>query len=421
MEANVNLDRAVVAVQTGETVHVLVELIAPPLAQERERPSLDLALVVDRSGSMHGEPVEAVKDAVGSLLRKLGADDRAAVVTFDDEVALPLGLAHHTESVAQRAVAAIETGGSTNLSGGWLKGVEVLEGGRPDATRRVILLTDGQANVGIVDPTKLGGLAADAARRGIGTSTIGYGWSFDEDLLSVMADGGLGNTYLAEGPESTPGIFADQFDGLAAVVAQNVSVEIRPSDEVEVLGVLNDYPATIVDGGVQVAIGDAYADEHRAVVAAMKVPGLEQLGPIVIAELVIRYALVGEQVALHAITVPIEVNVSSDPDEVASSVNAQVVEEVLVLEAVRARREARRRANEGDVDEARKLLRDMSSTLRRHASSVEQPDRLLAQADELDANVVSYDEPGDYMHASKTMWAQERSLSRRDTSRHKRS
>jgi Ca-activated chloride channel homolog len=101
-------------------------------------------------------------------------------------------------------------------------------------------------------------------------------------------------------------------------VAQNVSVEIRPSPDVEILSVLNDYPAVTVDGGVQLALGDAYAGERRRVVLALHLPHLAALGPVRVADLVVRYVAVGEEVAEHTLTVPVAVNLVS-ADEAAAA------------------------------------------------------------------------------------------------------
>src|SRR5689334_25414031 len=101
----------------------MLELTAPSVAAAPARRPLDLVAAIDRSGSMAGEPLAAVLAAVDRLLRLLGPDDRIAVVTFDDEVDTVLPLLHHDPRSARHAVARIVSGGSTNLSGGWLKGV----------------------------------------------------------------------------------------------------------------------------------------------------------------------------------------------------------------------------------------------------------------------------------------------------------
>src|SRR5690606_15292142 len=139
-------------------------------APERaERTPLNVGIVLDRSGSMHGAPLEYAKDAAALLVRRLSPDDVVSIVAYDDKVmtvAEPeTGEAQHdlTERIAR-----IVSGGSTNLSGGWLRGRDfVALDTRDVASRRVILLTDGLANVGITDPERLVGLCAQAREQGI--------------------------------------------------------------------------------------------------------------------------------------------------------------------------------------------------------------------------------------------------------------
>ncbi|HUP71840.1 MAG TPA: VWA domain-containing protein [Acidimicrobiales bacterium] len=390
MHTDLHLERNLIAVELDETVHAMLDLSAPVAPATSARRPLDLVAVIDRSGSMAGAPLAAVLAAVDRLIRLLGEDDRLAVVAFDNQVDLVLPLMRHDPRVARRAVARITEGGSTNLSGGWLKGVEILQGGRAEAVRRVLLLTDGRANVGIVDSGQLSTLAAQSAGQGVTTTTIGFGNHFDEDLLRAMADAGHGNARWAEGPDEAAGVFLDEFDGLATIVAQNISVEIRPADAVEVVAVLNDFPSTLVEGGVQVNLGDAYAGESRRLVFAMRIPGLSTMGPATIGELVLRYVEVGSSVALHTVTTPIVVNIV-DPDAVDNP-DPRVVEEVLVLKAANARRDARAEADRGDHDGAARRLKGTASELRMAAAASPAPARLLEQADALEVAADALDE-----------------------------
>src|SRR4051812_31435433 len=158
----------------------MVELTAPA-APVWERAPLDIALVVDRSGSMGGQKLAAVKACGAYLARRMGAGDRLAVVAYDDAIDLVAPLAPVELHRLLAALGALGPGGSTNLSGGWLKGLEQLRGTqREEAVRRILLLTDGLANVGITEPGALVGLAEQARQAGIGTTTIGVGDDFDE-------------------------------------------------------------------------------------------------------------------------------------------------------------------------------------------------------------------------------------------------
>ena len=362
MEPQITFDRALVAVQVDDVVHVMLELKAPPAPANERRP-LDIVMVLDRSGSMHGAPLESVKFATQQLLRRLGTDDRLAVVAFDDEVDVVLGLAHHDADRACNVVAAIGAGGSTNLSGGWLKAFEILRtGGRSGAFKRVVLLSDGQANEGITDPDALAQLAAGANAEHVSTSTIGFGDGFDETLMASIADAGAGNDYFCGGPDQALAVFAAEFEGLASIVAQNVSVEVRPSDVVSDWGLLNEYPMVPVDGGVQVNLGDAYGDERRKVIAALQIKPQATAGPVQVGELVLRWASVIGQVALHTVTIPLIIGVTDEPLD-GVPLDPAVTEEVLVLRAATARREADEELQRGDFDAAAALFEQAADDL----------------------------------------------------------
>jgi Ca-activated chloride channel family protein len=384
MEAFLRLEHELLAVESEHRVHAMLELTAPPAPSDRPRPPLRLALVIDRSGSMAGPKLETTKECASFLVRRMAPTDELALVTYDDEVQLLAPLMPVQQGALLAAVGSIFPGGSTNLSGGWLKGMEVLQQAPSDGARKVLLLTDGLANVGIVDRPSLVSMTAEAAGTGVGTTTIGFGDGFDEELLTAMADSGHGNAYYAETPDAAPGIFAQEFEGLLSLVAQNVSVEIRPSDRVQVLSVLNEYPQVAVPNGVQLQMGDAYAEERRRVVFELFIPELAILGIAKVADVVIRYVSVGERVEMHEVTAPLTVNLVSADEAAAAGPDREVVEEVLVLKSARAQDEARKLADEGEFDKARAVLQNSAEQLRRVAPNSRRSEELVAQAKELD-------------------------------------
>ncbi len=262
MDTTIRLEHELIAVEGDHDVHAMLEIAAPEPAVSSPRAPLSLALVIDRSGSMAGEKLEYATRSAAWLAGRLRGDDRIAVVDYDDDVRLLVPLARVDQARLAAAIGSIRPGNTTNLSGGWLKGLEQLRGA--DGPRKIILLTDGIANEGITDSETLVGLAVGARSDGVGTTTIGFGDGFNEDLLTAMADAGGGNSHYAASAEAAPAIFAEEFADLTRLVAQNISVEIRPAGTVAMLGVLNEYPRVPVDSGVQVQLGDAYGGRAQA-------------------------------------------------------------------------------------------------------------------------------------------------------------
>jgi Ca-activated chloride channel homolog len=367
MDLSLQLQHELVAVQTETDLHVLVELTAPAAPTDHSREPLRIALVLDRSGSMHGAKLVAAKRSIAFLAGQLTAADQLSVVAYDDSVTLPYPLGPADVGAVDRALAGIGPGGSTNLSGGWLKGVEELRR-IEDGVRRVVLLSDGHANVGITDPSMLARMASEVAGSGISTTTIGFGDGFDEHLMTGIADSGGGSGHFAQSPDDAPGIFAEEFDDLAALVAQNLSVEVRPSTDVQVIEVLNSYPMVAVGGGVQVQLGDAFAGHTVRLVLRLRVPAIAQLGLATIGEVVVRWVALGAQVAEHTVTQPLVVNAVSADDASEGLPNATVIEEIVVLTAGRATEQARDLAERGDLDGAKRLL-DANLTQLREVSS----------------------------------------------------
>lgn len=384
MKASIRHAHQLLAVEKENTVHAMLELQAPSQGPTEGRPPLHLALVIDRSGSMAGPKLHYAKQSAAYLARRLGPKDAMALVTYDDHVDLLASLGTLNGEQLAASVAAIHPGGTTNLSGGWLKGLEEVRRKDEDATRKVLLLTDGLANVGITDSKTLATMVGEAKTSGVGTSTIGFGAGFDEELLTDMAAAGAGNSHYVSSLDDAPAIFGEEFDDLVALVAQNVSVEIRPTSDVEVLGVLNEFPVTAVAGGLQVNVGDAYADESRRVIFELQIPSMAKLGVAQVAEIVVRYVTVGDEIAVREVKVPLTVNMVNSDEAGKEDPDAEVVEEVLILKSARAQAEARKMADEGDFEGAQEILRNTAQELRGAAPHSSKPDELFGDAEFLD-------------------------------------
>lgn len=412
VELSLTLQHELVAVQTATDLHVLVELTAPPAPAGHERQPLHVAVVLDRSGSMGGGRLEAAKASTLYLASQLQAEDRFAVIAYDHVVELTSPLQPVHLPALTSALHQVEPRGMTNLSGGWLKGLEQLEQDGP-WLRRVLLLSDGHANAGLTDPVALTSVARTSRELGVSTSTVGFGEDFDEGLMTALADHGGGTGSFAETPDDAAAIFAEEFEDLATLVAQNVSVEVRPTGAVQLVEVLNSFPSTAVDGGVQVQVGDAYADRTLRVVLKLHVPSLPALGLAQIGEVKLRWVSVGEQLAQHTVTQPLTVNAVHGDEAAEQLPDATVTEEVVVLLAGRATEQARLLADAGDLDAAREVLDASLRHLRQVAPGHPAAQRLVVSAERMERTSRSLADATYDRSDAKRLYYEERELRRR--------
>ena len=240
--------RPAVAADAASTLDLLITITTPPPPDgaNRQRPPLNLALVIDRSGSMSGTKLSYARKAARFLAGQLTAADRLAIVTFDSDIDV---LVPSRPAVDPQAfIAAINTihsGGCTALFDGWLAGAQqVAEHLDPAALNRVLLLSDGQANEGLTNQGAIAEKVAGLTQRGISTSAFGLGAGFDEDLMGAIATAGDGTLAHIESPAQLADLYASELQGLANTVGRKVSLGIRAKNGVELLDLLNDLPPT---------------------------------------------------------------------------------------------------------------------------------------------------------------------------------
>lgn len=231
------------APSNGGTLEVLVRLQAPdrPAQDAPARQPLRLAVVIDRSGSMSGEPLHEALRCAEYIAGGLQPADRLAVVLYDDEVQVPVALRPGGDAAAIRhALAGVESGGNTALFDGWEAGAKILEGGAQGALSRVLLLSDGQANHGLTTQAEIEKHCAAWAARGVSTTTVGLGRNFNEDLMIGMARAGGGQQYYGQRAEDLHDGFHEELALLQSLYLRNVRVKLVPGAGVvaEPLGII---------------------------------------------------------------------------------------------------------------------------------------------------------------------------------------
>ena len=363
MELDAKLDLNVVAVDSGETVHLLLELEAPGLEGERRRDPANLQVVLDRSGSMGYGSLTAALQAIDSLVGRLRPDDQLGLVCFDNSVIVPVAAGPVGDGKKIRDVLRqIGVGGMTNLSAGLMRGIQ--ESGRASGERAstLVLLSDGHANEGVTDHPTLEGVAKGATDNSITISTIGIGHGYDEDLLEAVSRGGGGNSHFAENGDEAGACLAGEVEGLLEQVIQAASLIVRPTGDVSGVRLFNDLPVSEIEGGFMVELGELVSEEKRKLLFEIDVPDIAALGLAQVCELELHWVET-ETMEGKTVTLPVNVNVVPGDEAAGRIANPEVITEITFQTAQRNKREASDALARGDHDEARRLWQDSRNQL----------------------------------------------------------
>lgn len=267
------LSHAYVPAKADKTIHARIQVRADD-AQAKERAPMNLAVVIDHSGSMAGGRLAQAKKAAHTLVDRLGEGDRLAVVSYGNNVTVDMDSVFVTEANKEKlhaAISSIRLHGSTNLAGGFKKGADIVgEHPTDDSVNRVVLLSDGHANIGAKTPHALGKIAGGYLEKGVSVSTMGIGLDYNEKLMAEMAKQGAGNYYFVEDEKKLATIFSQEFKTLSQVVARNAKLELDIGAGVELID-LHGFPYTHKRGKVTVKLGNFYARQHKDILLDLSV------------------------------------------------------------------------------------------------------------------------------------------------------
>lgn len=259
--------------QSDSDVYLYISLLGNELKTEKKRAPLNISLVLDRSGSMSGEKLENAKKAMNFVIDQLSATDYLSIVAYDNmiEVKSPSALVKNKDALKQK-VNEITARGSTNLFDGMMKGFdEVLANKKEGFVNRVLLVSDGLANIGTIAPATINEkVKLKFNQTGIGVSTFGVGADFNEDLMTSIAENGKGNYYFIDTASKIPAIFAKELDGLLSVVAQQTNLQINYPKNLKVEKVFG-YNYTDTNNIVTVQLNDIYSNEEKEVMVHFKI------------------------------------------------------------------------------------------------------------------------------------------------------
>lgn len=296
---------------------------------------LNLSLVIDRSGSMDGEPLEQAKRACALVVDMLDPTDVLSVITFEDGADVVMPARRMTnKGLVKDYISRIHAGNTTNLYEGLVTACQQVASVKTETSlNRVLLLTDGEPTVGTKDFPSIIGQVGEQKARGITVSTLGYGADFSEELLSGIARRSGGNCYYASSPQALPGLFQREVESLLRITARNLRLRVYLPRGVSVRQVYGQQPvlgqrtAEIILSDVEMSTGLSSLWELEMT------PRPAGTYRVALAELLYDDAITGRPEKLSAEAV---VDFTTDRPLIVSGANVRVSGEAVVAQAARA-------------------------------------------------------------------------------------
>jgi len=385
IRVSAGFDNGAVSVAEPDERFLEIEIVAPERGLTRvpvRRPRLNIALVVDKSGSMaEARKIDFVREAAHRLVDQLQPGDRFALVTYDDQVEVPIpSESFEDRRLAHRVIDGIRPGGATNLGGGLAEGFrQVRRRYDPAGCNRVLLLSDGLANRGVTSPDELSRIAAAEGESGLSVTTFGVGSEFNEDLLSGLAESGRGTYYYIDQAQRIPDMLAREFSTLQSLYASDVEITVEVHAEVVISEFLG-YRFRRDGNRYVVNVGGLSAGERRRVLCRIAPPRWAR-GSHRIGQVVVRYQLPGEKHPAAA-SQELRLNWLEDRNEVSREMNRDISERSAVFQANAARQKAATLVDKGDVAGAKQVLGESKAKL---AASPVQSENVRKEASENDS------------------------------------
>lgn len=370
---NVALGSPVVLAGAKQTAVVKVALTGAQIDSERQRTPVNVAIVLDRSGSMAGAKIEHAKQAAAIAIDRLDANDVAAIVTYDDVVKVIMPATRVADKSAfKRAIARIQPGGSTALFAGVAKGAKEVEKFlQRERVNRVILLSDGLANVGPSSPDELGQLGASLAKDGISVTTIGLGLGYNEDLMARLAGMSDGSHAFVEHPQELARIFDAEFGDVLSVVAQEVRINIRCADGIKPVRVLG-READIAGQNVSMSMNQLYGAQEKFVLLEVEVPPGRPGARLTVAEVDVAYFNTTTKQS-DRVAGQVALSYSDSQQSVTQATDKKVMADAVEQVANSISKEAIKLKDAGKLMEARKKLEEGASYLEQNAQQYQVP------------------------------------------------
>ncbi|MYF28897.1 MAG: VWA domain-containing protein [Gammaproteobacteria bacterium] len=413
VQPRVELDRPLVTRGDRTPVYVLVRCHAAesPAAERANRPPLNLALVLDRSGSMEATgKIDYLKKAARRAVDGLNPRDHLAVVEYDTEITtLWRSQPVREKEPIKRLIDRLTPRGGTDLAAGMMRGVEEVAAGMQtiDAqttVSRVLLLSDGLANHGVIHPAEIGGMVRQAKRQGVRISTLGLGLDYGEDLMQAIAQNGGGAFYHVEHPHEIARIYQEELATLTATVAKDARLRLEAAPGVVNATILGAHDPQQAD----LDLGSFHAGETHTLLAQF-VPGetlFDAAGEVSLGEIAFSYHDLSNDRSA-SVRIPLTVMVVEDAQAALAARNPAVAIEIKLFAAERRHRDAVAQYQAGHYDAADQAMRELEHAMRK--ANGQHRDRRLAtkfealrvERDQMAAARTSADQRNVYLKRTK--------------------
>jgi Ca-activated chloride channel family protein len=366
----IEFDRPVLPADAVQRAIVKIGLTGCRPERTVERPPVNLVIVLDRSGSMSGDKIEQAREAAVEALRRLDRRDVFSLVIYDHEVSTLISPQAPTDVLwLERQIRGITSRGNTALFAGVSQGAAELRKNleRRGFVHRVLLLSDGQANVGPSSADDLGRLGAALRREGIAVTTVGLGEGFNEDLMTALAQRSDGNHYYAAESGDLPRIFAKELGDVLDVVAQRVEITIEFPEGVRVIRSIG-REAECRDRHVTFGLNQIYGGQEKFLLVEVEVPAAkaDEVRTLARAQASFTDASGESRQELRAEG---SVRYTRDESLVKREANLKVQTEYASNAVAEAKSQAIALADAGRTDEAARVMRENSALLGSIASS----------------------------------------------------
>ncbi len=370
VELRAELGSPVIEAGRKQTTFLKIALTGFKLDNESDRTPANIAIVLDKSGSMAGEKLESAKQAARMAVSLLNENDIISIVSYDStvNVLVPATKVSDKKSI-NRAIDRMRSNGKTALFAGVSKGAaEIRKFLDKDRVNRVILLSDGQANVGPSSPSQLGDLGASLSKDGITVTTIGLGTGYNEDLMANLAGFSDGNHAFVKDAEDLEQIFKYEFGDVLSVVAQDVEIKIQCRNGIKPIRILG-RDGTILGQTVRTNMSQLYSEQEKFVLIEVEVPAGKAKQQVSLADVSVSYQNMQSK-KQDRLADNMQIAYSTSQADVKRALNRSVEVTATKQVANEASKKALRLRDRGQLKEAQEVLKGSARVIRQKAEQL---------------------------------------------------